>query len=231
MIKYLIATPAYGGLLSTGYCRSAVQTKELFLKHKDILDADFYFLDNESLIQRGRNRCASYAIEKGYDRLLFIDADLTWTTDDITRLINTKVNVIGGTYPVKSLPIRINFNPIPSHINEHFAGSCGRSVDDFKAYREKCADENGEVQVMHVPTGFLQIDVAVLKKLTNVVEKYNNAGDINYNFFPCPVRYGILESEDWGFCSLCRDNGIPVFMNTNIVLTHAGTYNFKADLR
>lgn len=226
-MKLLIATPAYGGLLTTGYAHSALQTKD-FLSRNNI-DVHFYFIDNESLIQKGRNQCASYALKEKYDRIIFIDADIRWTVDDIVYLINSSRLVIGGTYPCKAVPIRLSFNPLPKDIDLYFGGVCDRGVKGFRKFKESCADENGEVEVLHVPTGFLQIRIEVLQKLAESVPQYMSAGNLQYNFFPVRVTpEGVLESEDWGFCSLCREHGIPVYMQTKSVLAHTGSYEFKA---
>jgi hypothetical protein len=48
-----------------------------------------------------------------------------------------------------------------------------------------------------------------------------------YEFFPVRIKNRILESEDWAFCSIAREYGVPVYLNTNVVLTHAGTYTFR----
>jgi len=228
-MKLLVATPAFGGFVSTGYTKSAIQTKELLLKNN--INVHFYFIDNESLIQRARNQCATFALKNKYDRLLFIDADISWEPDDLVHLLNSNKAVVGGTYPTKCIPPYVNFNPLLEDIDKYFSAGFDRSFETFKKYRENCADENGEVKVMHVPTGFLQINVKVLEKLSTLVETYRNGrdGEMRYDFFPCRVRNGVLESEDWGFCSLCRDNGIPVYLQTKIILSHTGTYEFKAE--
>jgi len=227
-MKLLIATPAFGGLISTGYGKSAIQTKELMLKND--IGVSFYFIDNESLIQRGRNQCATFALKNKYDRIIFIDADISWEPEDIALLLKSNKMVVGGTYPTKCIPPYINFNPLMNDIDTYFPTQFDRSMESFKKYREVCADANGEVEVMHVPTGFLQINVFVLEKLSKVVEQYRSglSNETRYDFFPVRVKNGILESEDWGFCSLCREHGIPVYLQTKIVLAHTGTYEFRA---
>ena len=229
-MKLLIATPAFGGLISTGYGKSAIQTKELLMKNN--INVHFYFIDNESLIQRARNQCATFALKSKYDRILFIDADISWEPNDLVKILNSDKAVVGGTYPTKCIPPYINFNPLMKDIDTHFPNQFDRSMDCFTKYKEVCADKNGEAEVMHVPTGFLQIHISVLEKLSKVVEQYKSGKDneTRYDFFPVKVRNGILESEDWGFCSLCRDNGIRVYLQTNVVLTHTGTYEFRASL-
>jgi hypothetical protein len=49
------------------------------------------------------------------------------------------------------------------------------------------------------------------------------------DFFPFQIRDGQMQSEDFLFCSLCTDNGIPVYLNTNIVCNHMGTAIYKGE--
>jgi len=235
-MRVLIGTPAYGGLINTDYLVSMITTTRGFIR--DGVDFVVHTLANESLINRGRNTIANAALEGGYDKLVFIDADIGWQYSDMCLLLNSNKPLIGGTYPLKALPIAVNFNPLMQHMT-HFEtdGPEGKmyrkTLDKFQAYKEKCADANGEVEVMHIPTGFMSINGSVLKQLKDKVGVYQqrdfHTGKIStmYEFFPIRIKNNVLESEDWAFCSICRENGIPVFLNTRIITTHAGTYTFK----
>src|SRR5207253_10033144 len=90
----------------------------------------------------------------------------------------------------------------------------------------------GEIEVQHIPTGFMMIDVSVFKQLAGLVPFYINKdgyGDMPNkvsDFFPVRVHNGVMESEDWAFCTICRENGIPIYLNTNIICDHTGSYTF-----
>jgi hypothetical protein len=108
-----------------------------------------------------------------------------------------------------------------------------KTVEKYKNFQEKCGDINGEVEVMHVPTGFMSINIKVFKSLKDKVPSYQqrdfHTGKIStvYEFFPIRIKNNVLESEDWAFCSLARDTGFKVFLSTNIVTNHSGTYTFR----
>jgi len=235
-MKVIIGTPAYGGMVMTNYLISMIQTTRCFVR--DNAEFVVYTLTNESLINRGRNTIANEALKMGYEKLVFIDADMGWTYADLCAVCNSDKGIVGGTYPLKTLPICLNFNALPQHF-EYFAEKSdkgtmyNKSLDKYKTYKEKCADVNGEVEVMHVPTGFMAININVLDRLKSKVATYqqrdHHTGEIStlYEFFPIRIKNNILESEDWAFCSIARENGIPVYLNTNVVLEHAGTYTFR----
>jgi len=235
-MKILIGTPAYGGLVTTEYLVSMVTTTRGFIRDK--VDFTLYTMANESLINRGRNGIAHAALEGGYDKLVFIDADIGWTYDDICNLLNSKQDIIGGTYPMKTYPLTVNFNAMPEHA-EIFAHNTDKgklyrkTMDKFAEYKARYADKNGEVQVIHVPTGFMSIKVAVFRHLQDKVATYQNV-DLNtgaqstiHEFFPVRIKNNALESEDWAFCSIAREHGIAVHLNTKIVTKHVGTHIFQ----
>src|SRR5258707_15025509 len=98
-MRLLIATPAFGGRLCwnyvVGFAHTGIQL------NRGGIEFGFFALANESLISRGRNRCASIALDGGFDKMIFIDADVGWKWSDLHALIRSDKLVIGGTYPVK----------------------------------------------------------------------------------------------------------------------------------
>lgn len=212
-MKLLIATPAFGGQLTTQYFGSALQTAHGLMEAG--VSHAFYLLDNESLIPRARNKCAQYALDMGYDKILFIDADMSWTYEDVRKLLNSKHLIIGGTYPIKMYPIKLNFNHLPGAIES----------------------EGGEVEVRHLPTGFMLIDRSVLTTLRDEggAESYTSldaaTGQVveYHDFFPTGVKDERYLSEDWGFCELARSAGFKVYLNTKVILGHVGTHHYRVD--
>ena len=111
-------------------------------------------------------------------------------------------------------------------------------IAGFRAYREKwCDPKTKEVEVRHIPTGFMMIDQKVFQKmiLAGVPEysEYNDVDGLEYqyfDFFQTKVRMGKYESEGWGFCSLARELGFKIYLNTGIVNGHIGNYLYEAKL-
>ena len=227
-MRLLIATPAFGGLVTTNYLRSMIDSVGVL--YRDKIDFSVLTVANESLISRARNGCATHAMEKGFDKMMFIDADIGWKWSDLLALVNSDKLVVGGTYPLKQLPLSLNYNVFPEH-SSIFPNMGIKSLAAHSQFQKHADSVTGEIAVRDMPTGFLMIDTRVLHALADKVPKYtqHTVGQpdrVMYDFFPVRVREGIMESEDWAFCSLCRDNGIPVYLNTNIVCNHTGTYTF-----
>lgn len=228
-MRLLIATPAYGGLVTTVYLTSVINTYTHLIKTGLVEDVNVFTLGNESLISRGRNKCARHALTEGYDKLLFIDADMAWQPEDVELLLRSDKPIIGGTYPFKCFPITINFNPLPEG-NDTFGQY--RYQDNYFNFIKKHAAPNGEVEVKHLPTGFMLIDTKVLVDLaqSGKVERYETfqpdtqETNVFYDFFPVRVKNGRYESEDWAFCSIAKEAGYPIYLQTKVVCGHYGNH-------
>lgn len=226
-MKLLIATPAYDGLITTKFILSLLRSIEEFRAKKVMVG--FYTIDSDSLITRARNKCAQFALENGVDKLMFIDADINWEHWQIEELLKSDKPVIGGTYPLKHFPIRVNFNPLLEH-SDMF--SKDRTYQAFRRYAEKYADEKGEIQVRHLPTGFMLIDCSVFRKLQGKVGTYSfesaavGKREYYHDYFPVRINGGNYETEDWGFCSQCTDAGIPIYLQTKVIVNHIGKHEY-----
>jgi len=225
-MKLFIATPAYGGMICMNYFMSSVGTFGRL--HSESVEFYMFATSSEALISRARNTCVTAAMEWGADKLLFIDADIGWTWEDMRALIRSDKLVVGGTYPMKvnpKLPIALNYNVLPEH--SHLWNT--KSLEEHKRVKALADPVTGELSISHLPTGFMMIDMSVFEKLKSRVGTYldhwpDKPPQRNYDFFPVRIKDEILESEDWAFCSICRENGIEIHLNTNIICTHMGSY-------
>lgn len=240
----LICTPAYGGLFYGEYFGAIHET----LRHLSQLGyaASLFTMKHESLIPRGRNTCAWQALCTGpggapYDKLLFLDADLGWDPKMIQMLLESDKRLVGGTYPKKTFPISLVVN---AKI-EDWDLLNPKKLDpvSFDAWRKAKANAKGEIQVRHIPTGMMMIDVSLLIDLMPHVRTYigtePNAGSsvLMWEYFPSgPDPQGGVEatywSEDWAFCELILKH-FPqdgVWLNSRCIATHTGSYTFNAGL-
>jgi len=207
-----ICMPCYGGMLSEqtfmSFVRWANTCRQLGI------DWTVETMTNESLISRARNTLtAKFLTTEGSTHLMFIDADIGWEPWHLLTLLNHDKDVIGGLYPMKSLPVKWCVNGIPGQPE----------------------GENGLVEVTKTGTGFLLIKREVFEKLNAhpAVKPFNN--DIGLpkeldphmkTYFDTAVREGRYYSEDWTFCENWRDLGGQVFIDKRILLKHVGTYVF-----
>jgi hypothetical protein len=210
-----ICMPCYGGMMTE-------QTFMSFIKWGNTcrqlgIDWTVETMTNESLISRARNTLtAKFLNTPESTHLMFIDSDIGWEPWHLLVMINARKDVIGGLYPMKSLPVKWCVNGIPGKENG-------------------TPEEPHIVEVSKTGTGFLLIKRDVFEKLNQhpATRPFNN--DIGLpeelnpymkTYFDTAVRENRYYSEDWTFCENWRDLGGQVFVDKRVLLRHVGTYVF-----
>jgi hypothetical protein len=233
-MKILIATPAHGGMITTRYLASFIETtgtvngKGHRISWTSIEDGN---------VGQARNKAADIALENKFDKLLFIDSDVVWKAEQVMMLLESDKEIVGGTYPNRGFPIRLVFNALPDE--RDLFQDTKRTVQDFLNFKNKYAGQNGEVEIAHLPTGFMLIDVNVFRKMKATTPKYKSRDSatqelkILHDFFPFrlvqPVDSEVCmyETEDWGFCTEARRLGIKVYLQTKCIVDHIGQQRFS----
>jgi hypothetical protein len=169
---------------------------------------------NESLISRARNTLtAKFLHMPDATHLMFVDADIGWEPWHLLVLLNKDVDVIGGLYPMKTMPIKW-------------------VVNGFDGAEE---GPDGFQEVSKTGTGFLLMKRHVFEKMNShpAVKQYKN--DIGLDpvydqylktYFDTAVRQNRYYSEDWTFCENWRDIGGKIYVDKRVLLRHSGSYVF-----
>lgn len=235
-MRVLVSTPAAGGMLYLGYVTSLMDTL-VGAKKDDLCEIAVHFQGKESLIHRARNRAADAFRLGDFDKLVTIDADVSWTYSDFKKLVTSDKEIVGGLYPLKCFPVVMNFNPLDGKGQELRKSNRGYDYDSFAEFKKKYADERGLVEVYNVATGFLCVDQSAFVKIIDKNKDDKNfvygtfqpdSGERKafFDFYPSKVVEHDLESEDWGFCRLAREAGCQIYADTSITLTHTGNHEF-----
>jgi hypothetical protein len=210
--KVHIAMPCYGGMLTESTFMSFIKWANTARQLN--IDWTLETMVNESLISRARNTLtAKFLAMPDATHLFFVDADIGWEPWHLLVLLNRDVDVIGGLYPMKTMPIKWVVNG--------FEGA------------EEGAD--GLQEVSKAGTGFLLMKKHVFEKLNThpAVKQYKN--DIGLDpmydqylktYFDTAVRQNRYYSEDWTFCENWRDLGGRIWMDKRVLLRHSGSYVF-----
>ena len=208
-----ICMPCYGGQLTESTFMSYIKWGNTCRQLG--IDWTIETMTNESLISRARKTLvAKFLNTENSTHLVFIDADIGWEPWHLLLLINHDVDVIGGLYPMKSLPVRWVVNGV-----ENGAVS----------------EDGNVVEVSKTGTGFMVVKRHVFDKLQQhpaVVPFKNDIGlpqelDPHMRtYYDTDVREGRYYSEDWTFCENWRDLGGKVWVDKRVLLKHTGTYTF-----
>ena len=192
-MKLTIATPAYGGQLDSQYVHGLVSS---FLAGAV---NNWLVLSTESLVPRARNQLVGQFLELDSDFLLFVDADIGFTVDDVKRAAGVNRGIVCGCYPKKVEGGGYVFNDIE--------------------------EEDGDlVAVKEAGTGFMCIKRDVLEAVAADADPIvTDSGKHYWDLFPVGTdeskRY---YSEDYGFCILARKAGYKIWVDRGIRLKHIG---------
>jgi hypothetical protein len=205
--------PCYGGMLTESTFMSYIKWSNTCRQ----LGIDWVIetMTNESLISRARNTLvAKFLNSPDSTHLMFIDADIGWEPWHLLVMLNAQKDVIGGLYPMKTLPVKWCVN-----------GFEGAEVS-----------EDGNLQeVSKTGTGFMLVKRDVFEKMNAhpAVKPFNN--DIGLpkeldqhlrTYYDTAVRENRYYSEDWTFCENWRDLGGKIWVDKRVLLKHSGTYVF-----
>lgn len=208
-----ICMPCYGGMLTESTFMSYIKFSNVCRQ----LDIQWTVetMTNESLISRARNTLvAKFLSNPEATHLVFIDADIGWEPWHLLLLLNHDKDVVGGLYPMKTMPVKWVVNG--------FDGA------------EQSEDGN-LLEVSKTGTGFMVVKRHVFEKLKEhpaVVPFKNDIGldpsldEHMYTFYDTDVRENRYYSEDWTFCENWRDFGGQVWIDKRVLLKHTGTYVF-----
>lgn len=201
----------YGGNCTAEFFRSAFSlARDLTLSG---VDHQWLVTDNESLITRARNTSVARFLQdealKSYDALMFIDADIEFSSDDVAKLWNLNVPIATAAYPMK------------------------RGGSDVTAWKNgklvSLNDLKDPIPVDYAGTGFLMIRRHVFKTL---IENRPSIGHEEGKVGKCWAFFdtGLVDdgaglwycSEDYWFCRMARQSGFEIILEPSIRLGHVG---------
>jgi hypothetical protein len=220
MNSVLIAMPCYGGMVSDK------TVKGLFNLGKDLrtksIDHGFLTIANESLITKGRSRLTNFFMNNTeYEKILFIDADVGFTSDDALKLILSDKEIICGAYPMKSIPLRYNYNISSPPVAEDSLVQIENIGFGFCCIRRKVfqsiQNHYGE-ELRYCPT-LNNSNYPVTEK------EYNNS----YHYFLEMKKDMHFLPEDFSFFERASSVGYKSWLDTTIHLSHVGSHVFQEE--
>ena len=159
----VVATPCFGGQVSSIYASSIFHLQRV-LRSKSNIDFKVHLRDGDALITRARaNLVTLFLDDPAATHLLFVDADIGFTPEQVFRLIESGADVAAGIYPIK----RVNWDkakrmlegnrpPVPSAALDYVL-----EIND----PDNIVVDNGFTRVRYAGTGFLMIRRHVLERM------------------------------------------------------------------
>jgi FkbM family methyltransferase len=160
-------------------------------------------------VARARNILTANFLSSACTHLLFIDTDIGFGPEDVSRIASHQESLVGGMYPLKTPSPEVQW--------------CNNGLEGDSPVRA-----DGLREVRYIGTGFMCIRRDVFEKMISA-----DGASIHYrqDYPPHREEYafwregphgGRYLTEDWLFCQRWLELGGQVFADTRVVLRHAG---------
>jgi len=194
--------------------------------------------ENESLVHRARNVSVGRFMQKTQcNYLMFIDADVHFDPAAVVRLVRSGHDLSVACYPKKVIMWDQAAEAVKNGDDRDMVLLSSSLVVNIGAAKRSI--ENGFVEILDGPTGFMCIHRSVFEKLEEKFPElwckndHQNRDFDNYHAcFDCMIdpetkRY---LSEDYAFCRRWQLAGGKIFADVNSTLGHVGNLPFSACL-
>lgn len=189
-MKVLLGMPNMGRI-PTKTVISLLQTAK-----KDVVDP---LLVDGALVYDSRDSIAKYAVENGYDYVLYADSDMIFSSDDLNKLISHNEDIVSGLYLTRRGEKR----------NVAYTKVIRRRRYPFRS-PQLIHDtlDHGYGEIAAVGFGFCLIKTEVmrtmLKRYKSLFEPFKGLG------------------EDIAFCERARKCGYKIWLDRDVKLGHIG---------
>jgi hypothetical protein len=244
-----VGAPMYGGNCAGVFCKSATDLASLAAKYD--IKVNFYYLFNESLVQRARNYVVDEFLRSDCTHLMFIDSDIGFNAKDVLSLLGIQVShpdkydILTGPYPKKSISwekvkraVEAGRAENPFELAKYTADYVFNPVSGASSFR---IDE--PVEISEGGTGFMLIPRSAFEKYKTAypelsykpdhirTENFDGSREI-HAYFDCEIDPDTKRylSEDYFFCRNARRAGIKVHMCPWMELQHVGSYIFRGSM-
>ena len=236
MVKLFLSTPCYGGVCLEKYAASIVNLQMECIKNDIQLIIDT--TENESLVHRARNVSVGRFMQKtDAEYFMFIDADIHFEPDAVIRLIKSGHDISVACYPKKVVMWEQGVNAFKNNDTRHPQMVTSSLVVNIGAAKREI--EDGFIQILDGPTGFMVIKREVFQKMSDHFpellcknDHQNRDFDEYYAVFDCmidPVSKRYL-SEDYAFCRRWQQMEGKIYADVRTTLGHVGTLPFTGSL-
>jgi hypothetical protein len=240
-VHLVVATPCFGGQLSTIYAQSLFKLQKV-LRATPEIEMSILLRNGDALITRARaDLVALFLDNPAATHLLFIDADIGFEPDQVIRLIGCGADMCSGVYPIKRTDWTKVRRVIESGRPDPGAASLDYvlEVDD----PQHIVMRGSFIRVRYAGTGFLMIRRAAIERMCAHYKslQFRREHSIKDPLADNPHRFALFEcliepetgvylSEDFSFCKRWTDIGGEIWADAESRLDHVGPAVFHGDV-
>lgn len=243
--KIFLGMPMYGGMLTENTMHGLLNLQQWCMARG--VGMRVQSMGNESLITRARNTLVSMMMDQTdyvATHLLFIDADIGFSAQNIERLLCADKDVVCGIYPRK----HVHWDNVQKLLKEKPDASAEEMEVKSLGYNLNFDNpmnvqmENGFCKVNEAATGMMLVKREVFRTMQKKFpeRKYVSDQIINGKSFSSDNCYDLFAvgpyetngkkrylSEDYYFSRLWQECGGDIWADCSMPLTHFGNMAFK----
>jgi len=246
--RLMVATPIYDGAQGT-YVRSAL---DLALKAQALgLSVRFEFILYQPSITRARNILAAMFLASDCTHMLFVDADIDFTSDDVFSMVRAMVGrpecaVLGAAYPRRMVNWRNVALAVERGFGKEDPADLARFAGDFALQFLDPSQSfalTDLVELSRLGTAMMLIRRDVLDTLRATLPDIafrpdpaeraaHGVGEQEVACFSpmIEIETRALLSDDYAFCRRVRDAGFRIWLAPWVSTTHSGPAIFRGSL-
>jgi len=235
----VVGTPCFGGMVSQDYTLSLLNLSAAAAQHG--FDVAVVMLGNDALITRGRSAIVAHFLDNpATTHLLFVDADITFSVEQVVRMLKFDKDFVAGLYPAKIIDwnqLAQNFGQNKESLAESGLAYVGALCEGEEARR----DQDFAVGT-YAGTGFQLIKRRVFERMIaaypetkykalHAFPRPTHPSDNLYALFDCMIdpESGVYLSEDYAFCRRWRALGGEIWLDLCSKLNHSGSYTYRGN--
>jgi len=236
-----LATPCFGGAVHIHFMRSVLDLQAACAARGVKLHVELR--GGDALITRARAVLAAQFLASDATHLLFIDADIGFTPDQVFRLLDADRDMVGGVYPAKHIDWDKVRLAAAKGLKDLQAASVAYVVRFLPSPTNSVeVDDDGFGPVAYLGGGFLMLTRKAVGEIAAAhPELRAKMGDIlgpGGGKADAPLIFetliepetGELLSEDYALCRRWRDLGGQVFADFRTRLVHVGHNAYSGSL-
>lgn len=246
--RLMVATPIYEGAQGT-YVRAALG---LALRAQAIgVPVRFEFILYQPSITRARNMLTAMFLASDCTHLLFVDADIDFSPDDVFSLIramdaHAEVGILGGAYPRRMINWRNVARAVEQGLGKDNPADLARYAGEYALHflhPQQSFKMTDLVELARLGTAMMLIRREVLEAMRTALPELafrpdpaerdaHGVGEIEPAFFHPMIESEsqALLSDDYSFCRRVRDAGFRIWLAPWVRTTHAGPMVFAGAL-
>lgn len=198
-MEVLFATPSYGKQISPEHHHAMVQTaRELTMQG---IAFGQHLLTGSPFVDQARNSAVEYFLKQtSADFLFFVDDDVGFDYECVTRMLSHGVDIVGGLVPKRTA------DTSPDYHSNAITGVM----------------RDGLMECMELPTAFMRISRPAL-------ERYAQAYPGQPFFRAGPYKDEPYIGEDIFFCRQWCALGERLWIDADISFTHRGSHAWRGN--